>query len=287
MHTFARPFIRRSSLLGLLLLAGSAQASLTFNPSPPTLSHAANLVTNGSFESGAPAYGTQVLWAQGATGGPSIIPGWNSTGTSQTYATWGSDGLPTQGIRGSAVLPDGQSGLYFGNLFTDVDIAPVFLPDGRVTFPGPTAPTFTPQFGGPCILSQTINTQFTPAASYQMTFWVSGEDAATSGTWAKGVMGLRMTNVVSGGALRFLSIPSGAGGQQSALYGFDFVPLNASLPVTVEFINWGHITSIGGVGSAFTSELVLDDVIVNAVPAPGALALLGMGGLLTTRRQRR
>lgn len=262
----------------------AANASLTFNPTPPVLSHAANLVVNGSFENGAPALGNQVLWAQGATGGPSVIPGWSSSGTPSTYATWGSGGVAGQGIRGSAAFPDGQSGVYFGNFVTDVDVTPNFLPDGRVTFATP--PTFTPTFGAPCILSQTVNTQLSPAAMYQMTFWVSGEDAASAGTWQKGIMGLRMSNVVGGNPIRYLAIPSGLGGQQSAVYAFDFVPLDPTMPVTIEFINWGHLNAINGVGVPFSSELVLDDVIINAVPAPGGVVAFALGSALTARRRR-
>ena len=270
-----------------LFAAGSAHASLTFNTTPPTLSHASNLVVNGSFEIGAPAYGTQVLWAQGATGGPNVPPGWSASGTASTYASWGSDGLPTQGIRGSAVLPDGQNGLYFGNLFTDVDVAPVQHPDGRVTFA--SAPTFTPQFGAPVILSQTINIPANPAPSYQISFWVSGEDAASAGSWARGVMGFRMTNVLAGDPIQYLSIPSGSaasGSIQSRLYAFDFTPINPLLSCDIQFINWGHVTTIGGVSSAFTSELVLDDVIINAVPAPASSLLLACAAGAATRRRR-
>jgi uncharacterized protein (TIGR03382 family) len=35
-----------------------------------------------------------------------------------------------------------------------------------------------------------------------------------------------------------------------------------------------------------TTELVLDDVIVNAVPAPGALPALALAGCLIRRRRR-
>lgn len=275
-----------ASLAAALGLAGSAHAALTFNPAPPVLNHVGNLVANGSFESGAPIYGQQIPWAMGPTGGPNIPPGWSASGTTQTYATWGSDGVPGQGIRASAPLPDGQSGMYFGNLFTDVSLPPTHLPTGEVTFPG--SPVFTPTFGAPCTLSQTINTPANPAPSYQLSFWVSGEDAATPGTtWVAGVMGFRMTNVLPGDPIQYLSIPSGFGGPASALYAYDFTPLNPLLPCTIEFINWGHVTTIGGGPTAFTSELVLDDVIINTIPTPGGLAALAPIALLGARRRRR
>ena len=62
------------------------------------------------------------------------------------------------------------------------------------------------------------------------------------------------------------------------------MPINTSLPVTVEFINWGHL--MGSSGSIATTALLLDDVIVNTVPAPGALAPLGLVPLGLLRRRR-
>lgn len=274
--------------IGLACVCGrGAEASLTFIPGGPPLNPGANLVTNGSFEVGAPALGVQVPWASPSTPGYAVPSGWLSSGVDgSTYATWGSNGVVGQGIRGSAPFPDGISGMYFGNLFTDVSVAPTFQPSGRVTFP--SAPVFTPSFGAPCELTQTINTHLSPAASYRLSFWVSGEDAAVPGNaWTPGIMGLRLTNVVPGNPLEYLSIPAASGGPNSRVYQYAFVPINPSLPVTVTFINWGHVTSIGGVGSGFTSELVLDDVIVNAVPAPGAAVVLAVGALGMTGRRRR
>lgn len=266
------------------LAVDAAHAQLTFNPTPPTLSRPSNLVVNGSFEAGAPIYGQQIPWAVGPTGGPNIPPGWNASGTASTYATWGSDGIAGQGIRSSDVLPHGQSGLYFGNLFTDVSTAPIHQPDGRVTFGG--TPVFTPQFGAPVILSQTVNTQLSPAPSYQMTFWVSGEDAVQNSGWVEGVMGFRMTNVLPGDPIQYLTIPSGSSSQISRLFAYDFVPINPLLPCTIEFINWGHVVTIAGNNSPFTSELVLDDVIINAVPTPGAAGLAALAALTVGRRRR-
>ena len=61
----------------------------------------------------------------------------------------------------------------------------------------------------------------------------------------------------------------------SHLYEFSFTPLNPLLPVDINFINWGHFDLSAYGGSNFTTELVLDDVIINAVPEPGTFAPLG------------
>ncbi|MFA6044819.1 MAG: hypothetical protein WC718_07535 [Phycisphaerales bacterium] len=267
-------------------LTGHAFGGLTLLSGASPLSHAGNLVTNGSFEVGAPSPGSSIFWANPSFPGNAVPAGWAATGQASTYATWGSDPTPGTGLRGSALLPDGNAGLYFGNQFTDVSVAPVQHPDGTVTFA--SAPTFTPAFGGPCTLTQTVNTQLTPSAAYRISFWVSGEDAGVAGNgWQRGVMGFQMTNVLSGDPIQYLSVPSGTGTIHSRVYTFQFSPINASLPVDITFINWGHVASIGGVPSGLATELVLDDVIINpvAAPAPGGMALLGVCGLALRRRR--
>ena len=263
------------------LIAPAAQAALNFNPAIPPLNRSANLVANGSFEIGGPGSSNR-FWATGPSSSPfAVPPGWSSSGPSQNYAVWGNQG--TLRLRDSDVYPDGENGLYFGNLFTSVSQVPTFLPDGRVTFP--TTPVFTPDYGAPVVLSQTVNTHLTPAPSYQLTFWVSGEDASLAVNWQEGIMGFRMTNVLSGSPMQFLSIPSDLSAQPSRVYKYDFVPLNPLLPVTIEFYNWGHVTSVAGNGVPFTTELVLDDVIINPVPEPATLAALGLGALALRRRR--
>lgn len=47
-----------------------------------------------------------------------------------------------------------------------------------------------------------------------------------------------------------------------------------------------QLGAITGAEPASFSEFFIDDITVSFVPAPGALALLGLGGLATTRRRR-
>ncbi|MFM9957879.1 MAG: hypothetical protein ACKVZJ_07370 [Phycisphaerales bacterium] len=270
------------------LLASEAPASLILLSAAAPLSQTGNLVTNGSFEIGAPAPASTVFWANPSFPGNTVPPGWAATGTPQTYATWGSDPTPATGIRGSAPLPHGTNGLYFGNFFTDVSTAPTHLPTGRVNFSTP--PVFTPSYGGPVTLTQTVNTQFTPAPMYRVSFWVSGEDSGIAGNgFQRGVMGFQMTNVLAGDPIQYLTVPNALIAPNSRVYTFEFTPLNPTLPVDINFINWGHITTINGVGSGLTTELVLDNVIINAVPAPGVggVVLVAAGSAFGRRRSRR
>ena len=152
-----------------------------------------------------------------------------------------------------------------------------------MTFPSP--PTFTPAFGAPCTLSQIVNTQLSPAPSYVLNFWVSGEKLAPAplpaSVWTEGIFGLRVTNVLAGDPILYFAVPSALSANPSRRFEFNFIPLNSSQPVTVEFINWGHL----GTSTPLSTELVLDDVIVNAVPAPSGVCLLG--GLLMLAPRRR
>jgi hypothetical protein len=280
---------RRSFAIAALALvwigASEARASLTLLPAGPMLgSHVGNLVTNGSFETANPNIGT-VYWATGTSGTPfAVPPGWTSSGVVSNYAQWGTSTLGPATIVGSDVLPHGTKALYFGNGQGAVATPlPTFNPSGEVTFS--SAPTITTSIGGPVILTQSVNTPGTPAPSYLLSFWVSGENALL-GSAADGLFGLRVTNTQPGNPMRYFVVPGSAGGPfgASKRFEFTFTPTNPLLPVSLEFYNWGHFSFSGG-----TSELVLDDVIVNPIYVPEPTTLLaGVASamLLGTRRRR-
>lgn len=285
----------RRVLPATLLAAGlssTALGSLTLLPAGPQLAvnNVNNLVANGSFETGAPGPGTPENWATGTIYTPyTPVPSWQASGAAQTYAYWGSDspGVAPYRIAGSATLPDGQSGLYFGNGAAIPNLPPSFNADRTVTFPGPVA--FSTAFTQPARLWQQVPTQLTPAPAYLLSFWVSGEAAGSGGgaPGYDGIFGLRVTNVLAGDPIQTFVVPSGGSSAfgDSTRYEFQFTPVNPLAPVTVEFINWGHmnLTAFGGSG---TTELTLDDVIINPIPTPGAGILLALAGGLTTRRRR-
>ena len=168
-------------------------------------------------------------------------------------------------LRGSDVLPDGQIGVYFGNGETvSVSPAPIFNPDFTVTFSSP--PTFGgPSYSGPVSLSQSVPTQLNPAPSYELSFWVSGENADNGSNPTPGIFGLRVGNTVPGDPITYLSVPPGPAATigKSHVYRFGFTPINTAQPVTVEFLNFGHA------GNPFpATEIVLDDVRVTPSDVP-------------------
>ena len=278
-----------SGVLIVLSLPAHGAMTLLSGPSPAT--HVGNLVTNGSFETGAPAPGSAnyVYWATGTTNTPYAVPaGWSSSGWHDNYAKWGADSLSLLQLLGSDVLPDGQAGLYFGNYAgAQTSLAPTFQANGTVTFAG--TPTMTAPNGAPVRLWQTVPTHLTPAPSYVFSFWVSGEwSGQTLGGIPDGIFGLKVTNVLPGDPMQFLAVPGASilstlG--MSHRFDYSLVPLNPLAPITIEFVNWGHFDLSPWGGSPFTTELVLDDVIINAVPEPTSLSLLCLGGLAVVRKR--
>jgi len=263
-----------------------ARASLTLTTGLGT-TQVGNLVQNGSFENGAPAptsgNANQLYWATGTTLGiPSVPTGWITSGGPNNYARWGNGGSPAVGIMGSAPIPDGNFALYFGNgAPAMINMAPTFNNDGSVTFSSTPVATpgagFTPQV----ILQQTVNTVANPSPYYRFSFWTSGEDVQSGGFGGPGIFGLRVTNVLPGDPMQWLTVPnSSAPLGNDHLYEYTFTPLNLLQNVTIEFHNFGHFDLAAWGGTNFTTELVLDDVIVNtaaSVPEPGTLALVAAG----------
>src|SRR3954464_3699348 len=210
---------------------GMAQAALTLT-GPLNLTHTGNLVQNGSFEDHPNGGATIYYWASGTGSTPFAQPAsWVTNGAALNYAEWGNTAVFTPA---SAPLPDGTSGLYFGNgQMAAISETPTFNADGSVTFISPT-PTIVPKYSPPVTLSQTL-TGLNPAATYGLSFWASGEDAATSGFAHDGFFGLDVTgyNTV------YLAAPSGLSTLgQSHIYNFTFTPVSSN--TTITFTNWGH-----------------------------------------------
>ena len=237
--------------------------------------HGSNLVTNGSFENrlpGDPAVPTNLSWS-GVDGfhigNPNqvvyTIPDWSETSDSGAYGVWGSSFGP---------CADGVACLYFGNWYTTPSTPPTFHGDGTVTFAPP--PTFTNKSSKnqtPTTLSQTLI--LTIGDTYLLDFYTTGEENI-HGYIKPGVFGLSI-----GADSVFLTVPSSSSlfNAGSIRYYVEFTATAAT--ETLSFTNWGHIGDL-------STELVLDDVIVERVPEPATLALVGTGmaGLCAMRRRR-
>ncbi|MBX3423090.1 MAG: PEP-CTERM sorting domain-containing protein [Pirellulaceae bacterium] len=277
-----------------------ARGSLILLTTPGNCTQVGNLVTNGSFESvggngpsgDGPA--NQVFWATGTSLSPFGLPaGWNSSGNANSYAVWGNDASgPPYTLRNSEQLPNGRYGMYFGNgAHVTVNLPPNFHADGRVTFPG--TPTFTQplSFPTPVELWQQIPTASNPAPKYCFSFWASGESVLQTSDpqgILMGIFGLQVTNVLPGDPVIHLTVPSAPDSPIGGFkrYDFEFVPLNSSLDVTIKFINYGHL-DLTSWGRGPTTELVIDDVIINGIPEPSALYLVFTGWMMISRLRRR
>jgi hypothetical protein len=265
---------------------GSAQAGIVSISSGSAVvgDHTSNLIANGSFETG--AVGTQ-RWA-GAAGqalggtpngdGASVaIPSWNAAFDTGAYGWWGP--LSFAG----APCANGTSCLYFGNSFATLNSAATFGANGVVTFAGTAG--LTGNFAGnsdPVVLSQTVS-GLVVGSTYTLDFWVSGE-SNTNGFNNSGIFGLD----VGSDSVFLTAVAANANGSgisgASKRYLVTFTADSTS--ETIAFKNWGHACNT-------CTELVLDDVILNAVasnvPEPGALSLVGLsllGAFAAVRRRR-
>jgi len=207
------------------------------------------------------------------------LTGWTASGQVQSYAIWGNDG--SGGIDGSELLPDGTSGLYFGGgIMGGVSPAPTFHLDGTVTFT--STPTFLPKpTTGPVTLSQTVSGLNT-SLTYTLDFWASSEDARIGGQFGgDGFFGLDIT----GESQMYFDAPFNVNALgTSQRYYVQFQP-NVST-VTLTWTNWGHyIDPVTGL----STELCLDDVILNedVVPEPCSLVVLGGFGVVLARRRKK
>ena len=120
---------------------------------------------------------------------------------------------------------------------------------------------------------------------------VNPGDEITISFWAKGINANGGVNFAE-----FFSELAGGGTSSSEILGG--APLFASDTdwTFYEFTTFAGPDVSGGVTLQFTattgatigstSQLLLDDVSVTVIPAPGAMALLGLGGLMAGRRRR-
>ena len=266
----------KTILAALLVLAASlwnSPATVLSVAGNDTLvgNRSANLLLNGSFEADGGFAPNNSYWATGTSLSPTLsLSSWTASGQVGSYAIWGNDGLG--GIKGSASLPHGTNGLYFGaGIMNVVAPWPTEAADGQVTF-GSTPAILSKPTDGPVTLEQTVSGLNT-SATYILDFWTSGEDIGSAQFPVDGFFGLEIT----GESRLYLAAPSGNGPiGNSQRYQVYFKP--AATTETFRWINWGHYLGPNGL----SDELVLDDVILNEVevPEPGSFGLLGLFGLM-------
>jgi hypothetical protein len=293
----------------------NASSDTVVNATPPAgmPSGGANLILNGSFETGAPV-GIAGFTGHDAYGTPLVsIPSWLGTGGTLggqsaptypgNYGEWGN----LAGAYPSDIVaaPNGSSNVYFGNSGSRFTGIPAYGTNGIVTGITSFTPTVTNGSGTPVpvTLSQAVN-GLTPGNSYSFSFWASGERAPSGDAnpyTHDGVFQLNVTGESSlllaaprGGSIYNSSRTSGLG--QGHYYQFDFTPSGSS--VTFDWINYGHIRDLDNIPVTINgSELVLDDVTLLdlglsggsiSAPEPTTLALcfVGIGGLLVRHKRK-
>jgi Secretion system C-terminal sorting domain len=256
-----------------------------------------NLVANGSFETGGPSTGNQVsyFWTRPCNSA-NVPPSWTANGDPSSYGFWGyfqsTDAnqyigllLDGSGCDNSlqttftdamlASAGDANNLLYFGNYELTVNgPAPSFnsttgeyIPRAQVAA-AEAAIGWTNNGAGaitkPIIISQTV-TGLTAGNYYELEFWVSGEDAFG------GPGGIFQLEV--GGKKFWLATP---GPDDPRGYGreerYHLVFQAPAASTVLSFKNYGHFGLANnpamapwftGSGGTFSSELALDDVIIN------------------------
>ncbi len=280
----------------------NAQKPIILEGEPP-LNRNINLVQNGSFETPHLTDGGKgFVFYDGIDGdgyyyfssGTVLIPfaephHWTTTGGgTRTYAIWGNNFeeisflpilvTPEYGIAYSDPNIHGNRALYFGNSYIEsISETPTFESNGEVTFPNPPIIVLNPDYGTGVTLTQTV-TRLIPGETYRLSFWTSSEWASSlyaDGSFVRGdgIFGLQIEDH----ELLYLTIPAGAGGSapregttvfgadESHTYLVEFVATQEEMDIS--FINWGHFAfaTTAGWNRADTTELVMDDVILNRV----------------------
>ena len=298
-----------TTFLILTLSAANANAATQITSGDALLGdRGSNLLSNGSFEAAGPVGATPntlSFWAAGTNNAPFVsVSGWGTAGAAATYSYYG-------GAGNGKNVADGSNSLYFGNFYAaQINETPVFNADGTVTFSG--SPTITSRNAGPgwglapgnygtSVLGQNIS-GLTIGQTYLLDFWASGEDAGPSGgTFPHdGFFQFQIAGTDSGGLeTYYLAAPSGNSGLGiSQRYYVEFVA--GATDVGISFTNFGHMGNQNESNPAFvptagwtlptTSELVLDDVILNHIPTiPEPSSILGLISslcFLTMRRRK-
>jgi Secretion system C-terminal sorting domain len=263
-----------------------------------TLNRGANLVVNGSFETGGPSTGNQVslFWTRPCNN-PNWPSSWTADGDPSSYGFWGfykgSDAAQynqqlnsvtcdntLQTVFDTDMLTaaaEGDNLMYFGNYNVTINgPAPAYNSTTGEYIPRAQVPTAAAAIGWtdygqggaitkPVILTQTVN-GLTVGNYYEMEFWVTGEvEPGPGGIFQLEVGGKKFWLTTPGP-----EDPNGYGFGTSERYHLIFQASAVSMPIV--FKNYGHFGKAanpamapwwGASANNYTSELALDDVIIN------------------------
>jgi Domain of unknown function DUF11 len=208
-----------------------------------------NIVTNGSLEN--PANATAVA---GAGGWTTNLVGWTASGggvSSYKQFIHPADNFFT-------VNMEGIQAFYFGNLVITAAVPPLpVAPSAGGYWNLPTTQSLTPSVGygtpaTPVALQQTLAT--VAGTRYRLSFANGYEHRNAGGSQftTPSLFGVQI------GAYPYVYLAGGPG--QPATHILEFVATSTS--TIIKFSNWGHINF----NNPSATELVMDDVIVNACP---------------------
>ncbi|MGB3364413.1 MAG: IPTL-CTERM sorting domain-containing protein, partial [Thermodesulfobacteriota bacterium] len=178
----------------------------------------------------------------------------------------------------------------------EVSETPEYMPNGEVVFSSPPTITLRPEYGpNPFGISQNV-TGLVPGGIYRISFWVSGEwsnlgfaSSPNGATAGDGIVGVKIESY----DLLYLAIPAGNsaepvgaphvfGTEEFHVYTLEFEATDTDMDIS--FLNWGHFDSTDGtIGwtRGQTTELIMDDVIINAVRLPTNVPTLSEWGLIS------
>lgn len=166
---------------------------------------------------------------------------------------------------------------------------------GWVSFPTPnstfavTSDAFSGLFAAELFNNDTTSGAVIKQANIGMGIVSAGQEvnisfAARGSSAAGGVAFAEFFSEIDGGGVSSSEILGGAPLALTADWQtFNFTVMagsDVSGGITLQF------AAVTGADAGSVSTLYLDDVSVSVVPAPGALALMGLGGLAATRRRR-
>jgi hypothetical protein len=218
--------------------------------------------------------------------GQSLIAGW----TMPTAFPTGTGNVPT----GTSYLPPGPNGAGVADQGANITGSQL------ISVHALAAATYTSPAGNGSQYSFSSN-NWSPGDYYQVTLSTLGFTGGISISWdqarsSTGPAAFRLLMSTDGGSnftelTSYTVLQSGGGGSPgtwssttyNALYSNTFTVASAADNLAQVMFRFQNFESVA---SAASGSNRIDNIFVNAIPAPGAVALLGLAGLAARRRRR-